>query len=199
MQYRRSDVTGGTWFFTVNLQDRQSDLLVRHVDLLRQIVRDVRRAHPFEIIAMVVLPEHIHAIWRLPEGDADYPLRWSQIKAGFSRGLPPGEPLTPSRIAKRERGIWQRRYWEHQIRDETDLARHVDYIHINPVKHGHVERAADWPYSSIHRFIERGWIAADWSAAAACRLGRAPRSPTPKTKNSQVALKFPGRAPINDL
>ena len=162
MRYRRSTLPGGTWFFTVNLQDRQSDLLVRHIELLREVIRGVRQAHPFEIVAMVVLPEHIHAIWHLPEGDTDYPLRWSQIKAGFSRKLPPGEVVTPSRAAKRERGIWQRRYWEHRIRDETDLARHIDYIHINPVKHGHVWQATHWPYSSIHRFIARGDIPADW-------------------------------------
>ena len=143
MHYRRSIQAGGTWFFTVNLRDRQSDLLVRQIELFRNVVRSVRQAHPFEIIAMAVLPEHLHAIWRLPDGDADYPLRWSQIKAGFSRRLPLDEIVSPSRTAKRERGIWQRRYWEHQIRDEADLARHIDYIHINPVKHGHVPRAAD--------------------------------------------------------
>lgn len=161
MHYQRSIQAGRTWFFTVNLQDRQSNLLVRQIELLRDVVRSIRQAHPFEIIAMAVLLEHLHAIWRLPDGDTDYPLRWSQIKAGFSRRLPLDEIVSPSRTAKRERGIWQRRYWEHQIRDEADLARHIVYIHINPVKHGHVPRAADWPYSSIHGFIARGWIAED--------------------------------------
>jgi putative transposase len=165
MHYRRSDAAGGTWFFTVNLLNRKNDLLVRHIDLLREVIREVRQAHPFEIIAMVVLPEHIHAVWQLPEGDADYPMRWSLIKAGFSRRMAKGEFIRKSRELKRERGIWQRRYWEHQIRDDADLAAHVDYIHINPVKHGHSARAADWPYSSIHRFIRKGWATQDWGYA----------------------------------
>ena len=111
---------------------------------------------------MVVLPEHLHTIWRLPAGDVDFPMRWSLLKAGFSRRINKGERLSPSRVAKRERGIWQRRYWEHQIRDETDLARHVDYIHYNPVKHGWVTRAVDWPHSTLHGYIERGIMSSDW-------------------------------------
>lgn len=151
MRYRRSNIADGTFFFTVNLADRTSSLLTEHIDILRVAVRRTRQAHPFDITAMVVLPDHLHAIWRLPLGDDRYPLRWSLIKSRFSRALPKGELISPSRRRKRERGIWQRRYWEHSIRDETDLARHVDYIHINPVKHGLA--AADWPYSSIHRHI----------------------------------------------
>ena len=111
---------------------------------------------------MVVLPEHLRAIWRLPPGDADYPTRWSLIKAGFSRQLGVGERIRQSRAAKRERGIWQRRYWEHLIRDEADLARHVDYVHFNPVKHGWVARPVDWPYSTLHGYIDRGWVSRDW-------------------------------------
>ena len=153
MFYRRSLVPGGTFFFTVNLADRQSDLLATHIELLRATMRLIRQRHPFEIVAMVVLPDHLHAIWRLPEGDADYPKRWSLIKAGFSRGLPRTETIRASRLVKRDRGIWQRRYWEHQIRGDGDLARHVEYVHFNPVKHGYVKQAAEWPYSSIHRFI----------------------------------------------
>jgi putative transposase len=164
MRYRRSDVAGGTWFFTVNLHDRQSRLLLEHVDTLRGVVRSVRQAHPFEIVAMVVLPDHLHAIWRLPEGDADYPMRWSLIKAGFSRRLPKQGEVSPSRMLKRERGIWQRRYWEHQIRDEADLAAHIDYIHFNPVKHGHVKNAMDWPHSSLHRFVATGQLPDDWAS-----------------------------------
>ena len=138
MHYRRNDAAGGTYFFSVNLAERRSDLLVRHIDSLRASMKSVKDAHPFAILATVVLPEHLHAIWRLPPDDADYPLRWSLIKAGFSRRLAKGERICASRQAKHERGIWQRRYWEHQIRDEIDLARHVDYIHYNPVKHGWV-------------------------------------------------------------
>ncbi|MDO9102554.1 MAG: transposase [Candidatus Nitrotoga sp.] len=126
MLYRRADAAEGTYFFTVNLVVPHSDLLVRHIDDLRAAMKTVKDAHPFAILAMVVLPEHLHAIWRLPSGDTYYPLRWSLIKAGFSRRLAKGEHIRASRQAKRERGIWQRRYWEHQIRDEIDLARHVD-------------------------------------------------------------------------
>ena len=132
MRYRRADAAGGTYFFTVNLAERRSNLLVRHIEDLRAAMKTVKEAHPFAILAMVVLPEHLHAIWRLPPDDADYPLRWSLIKAGFSRRLAKGEHIRASRQAKRERGIWQRRYWEHQIRDEIGLVRHVDYIHFNP-------------------------------------------------------------------
>jgi putative transposase len=162
MRYRRADAEGGTYFFTVNLADRQSDLLVRRWEDLREVIREVRQAHPFSIVAMMVLPDHLHAIWRLPEGDADYPLRWSLIKAGFSRRQATGERIRSSRKARRERGIWQRRYWEHQIRDDADLERHVDYIHFNPVKHHWVARAVDWPYSTLRRDVDRGWIAPDW-------------------------------------
>ena len=166
MRYRRANAEGATYFFTVNLADRKSDTLVRHIDDLRAVINKVKQAHPFSIIAMAVLPEHIHAIWRLPPGDADYPMRWSLIKAGFSRLLPKRERLQQSRTAKRERGIWQRRYWEHQIRDETDLERHVNYIHYNPVKHGWARRAADWPHSTLHSYIERGIVTGDWGGCA---------------------------------
>jgi putative transposase len=165
MQYRRANTAGGTYFFTVNLADRGSDLLVRHIDVLRLVMRKVSQAHPFTIEAMVIMPEHLHAIWRLPSGDADYPLRWSQIKAGFSRRLAKNEIISASRLTKRERGIWQRRYWEHQIRDEDDFARHVDYIHYNPVKHGWAARPGEWPYSTLHHYIEKGIVTADWGVA----------------------------------
>ncbi|MFN0040038.1 MAG: REP-associated tyrosine transposase [Burkholderiales bacterium] len=165
MQYRRSHVAGGTYFFTLNLADRSSDLLVRHMDDFRAVLGHVKRAHPFVLVAMVALPEHLHAIWRLPPGDADYPMRWSLIKAGFSRRIGKSEHVGLSRAGKRERGIWQRRYWEHQIRDESDLARHVDYIHYNPVKHGWVKRPVDWPHSTLHGYIEREIVTPDWGAS----------------------------------
>ena len=166
MYYRRSDVAGGTFFFTVNLADRSSSLLTKHINVLRNSVRKVQHAHLFTIAAMVVLPDHAHAIWMLPAGDCNYPLRWALIKAGFSRQLNKVEPICEARRRKRERGIWQRRYWEHRIRDETDLARHVDYIHINPVKHGYVRAAVDWPYSSIHRYIRQGILPVNWAVDA---------------------------------
>ena len=111
-----------------------------------------------------VLPEHVHAIWTLPPDDADYALRWRLIKTRFSRGLPDTEARSASRVVKRERGIWQRRYWEHAIRNEQDLANNIDYIHINPVKHGYVTRASDWPHSSIHRYIAEGFVSSNWAA-----------------------------------
>jgi putative transposase len=163
MRYRRAWVPGASYFFTVALADRSQQLLTEHIDALRRAFRDVRSAHPFEILAAAVLPEHLHCIWQLPEGDADYPTRWALIKPAFSRQLAPTESISLSRRFKRERGIWQRRYWEHCIRDAEDLQRHVDYIHFNPVKHGHVQRPIDWPHSSIHHYVRKGLLTADWA------------------------------------
>lgn len=160
--YRRNFVPGGSYFFTVNLLDRRTRLLTANIDALRAAFRNVRSRHPFNVDAIVMLPDHLHAIWSLPEGDADFPLRWRLVKSAFSRTLAPGETVSPSRAAKQERGVWQRRYWEHTLRDEADFARHVDYIHFNPVKHGHVSRVSDWPYSSFHRFVQRGLYPQDW-------------------------------------
>ena len=165
MRYRRANIEGGTYFFTVNLADRNSDMLIQQIDDLRTIMRKVKQARPFKILAMVVLPEHLHAVWRLPRGDADYPQRWSLIKSGFSRRQEKGERIHASRNAKRERGIWQRRYWEHQIRDEADLVQHVDYIHFNPVKHGWVKKPVEWPHSTLHGYIERGMAPRDWGCS----------------------------------
>jgi len=165
MRYRRANAAGGTYFFTVNLADRSRRLLVDRIDDLRASVSLVKQRHPFEIRAWVVLPDHLHAIWTLPAGDADFSTRWALIKAGFSRHIERGEWIGASRRAKGERGLWQKRFWEHQIRDETDLQRHVDYVHFNPVKHGHAARATDWPFSSIHRSIRTGDLAEDWAAA----------------------------------
>ena len=171
MRYRRSHVEGGCYFFTVVLADRQTALLVEHIAVLRQALRRVRQRHPFEIVAMVVLPEHLHAVWQMPPDDTDFALRWSLLKSAFSRALPKDERISPSRERKRERGIWQRRYWEHLIRDDDDLARHVDYIHYNPVKHGLVQRPTDWPHSSIHRYVRLGWADAHWGAGEIAGTG----------------------------
>ena len=160
-QYRRAKIEGSVFFFTVVLQDRSSNLLRDEIERLRQSYRTVQQRRPFETIAICVLPDHVHAVWALPEGDADFSARWSLIKSGFSRGLDP-QPRSASKVGKREKGIWQRRYWEHAIRDDADLERYIDYIHFNPVKHGHVTRVADWPHSSFHRYVERGLLAADW-------------------------------------
>lgn len=165
--YTRTRIPGATYFFTVTLAERQgNDLLIKHIDVLRDAFRVVQQAHPFVIEAAVVLPEHLHCLWQLPPGDDDFPKRWRLIKAYFSRMLPRDERVSASRMRKGERGIWQRRYWEHVIRDERDLRHHLDYIHYNPVKHGLVEHAMDWPYSSLHRFVARGLYPADWAASA---------------------------------
>lgn len=162
MRYRRTDVAGATYFFTVNLLNRKQTLLTDHIDTLRFCIKTVKQNHPFHIDATVILPDHLHAIWTLPPGDADFAKRWMLIKTAFSRSLPKNENINQSRKSKRERGIWQRRYWEHLIRDDLDYARHVDYIHYNPVKHGYVDKAVDWPYSSIHQFIEKSIVSSDW-------------------------------------
>jgi putative transposase len=161
--YRRNFVPGGSYFFTLNLADRHLRLLTEHIDLFRNAVRDVKVRHPFAVEATVVLPDHLHALWTLPEGDADFATRWRLIKAAFSRGLPSGDQVSRSRSNKGERGIWQRRYWEHTLRDELDFERHADYIHFNPVKYGHVKRVCDWPYSTFHEMVRRGIYPTDWA------------------------------------
>jgi putative transposase len=171
MQYRRATIEGGTYFFTVNLAERHRTLLVDQVDLLRQMVSRVRKQHPFFIDGFVVLPDHLHAIWTLPRNDPDYATRWMLIKTGFSRRIAKGEQRSPSRTRKGERGIWQRRYWEHLIRDEDDYQRHMDYLHYNPVKHGYVSLAADWPNSSLHRYIKAGFMTRDWGGESAQNEG----------------------------
>lgn len=164
MQYRRTHLPGGTYFFTVNLAERSGTLLVDRIEDLRRAVRVVKERHSFEIVAWVVLPDHLHAICTLPAGDGDCATRWMLIKSRFTRCIEKGERVRASRLRKRERGIWQRRFWEHVITTEESLPRHVDYVHINPVKHGHAMRASEWPYSSIHGYVRRGWVPEDWAA-----------------------------------
>ncbi|MDS4030693.1 MAG: transposase [Candidatus Contendobacter sp.] len=168
--YRRHRVSGGTYFFTVNLAERDRRLLTEHIGALRDAFRRVRAAHPFRIEAVVVLPDHLHTLWTLPAGDHDFSLRWRQLKSAFSRAMETEEHLSASRARKRERGIWQRRFWEHAIRDEEDFSRHVDYIHYNPVKHGHVKSVVEWPYSSFHRHVGWGVYPADWAGAGVADL-----------------------------
>ena len=169
--YRRARVPGATYFFTVNLRERNLDLLVRHIDLLRTTVKATKARHPFHIDAWVVLPEHMHCLWTLPVGDPDFALRWKVIKAGFAKRLPKTETITTSQHSRRERGIWQRRYWEHLIGDENDYQRHFDYIHFNPLKHGHVQCLADWPCSSFHRAVRQGIYLPDWRGGADIEIG----------------------------
>ena len=162
--YIRACVPGGSFFFTVAILERRRALLTSHVDALRAAFARTMQRRPFTIEAMVVLPDHLHCIWTLPPGDTDYSSRWHAIKSTFSRAVPADERLSARRITKGERGIWQRRFWEHSIRDERDFAHHADYIHINPVKHGHAVRACDWPHSTFHRYVERGIYTLDWAA-----------------------------------
>ena len=156
-EYRRLRVAGGFYFFTVCLRDRRSDLLVGNIALLRQAVKRVRAERPFTIDAWTVLPEHLHAVWTLPDGDDDFSGRWRAIKALFSRGVAFG-PAND----RGEHAVWQRRFWEHAIRDEQDFAAHVNYVHFNAVRHGLVRHAADWPYSTFHRAVRAGQYPADW-------------------------------------
>ena len=161
VSYRRNWIAGGTYFFTATLRDRRSTLLADGADLLRETMRDVAARWPFRTEAAVVLPDHLHTVWTLPPGDADYAGRWRAIKAAFTRRMLTAG-ATVECNARGEYTLWQRRYWEHTIRDERDLRRHIDYIHFNPVKHGLVRRAADWPHSTFHRFVARGDLSAEW-------------------------------------
>ena len=163
-EYRRAKVNGASYFFTVNCDQRKGNrVLVDNIDLLRKVFRQVKFDHPFNVNAVVILPDHLHCIWTLPPGDADYKTRWALIKAGFPRGIPANERRSRSRVKRGERGIWQRRLWEHLIRDDQDYTRHVDYIHWNPVKHGWATRVWDWPYSSFHDHVRQGIYPKHWA------------------------------------
>ncbi|WP_035061835.1 REP-associated tyrosine transposase [Andreprevotia chitinilytica] len=164
MDYRRAWHPGGTYFFTVNLLHRQgNDLLIHYVNHLRTAVARVRQLYPFIIHGWVVLPDHLHCVIELPTGDADFAVRWHLIKMIFSKSLPVAEHRSVVRLRRGERGIWQRRYWEHLIRDEADFRAHMDYIHINPLKHGLVRRVADWPSSTFHRLVAQGVYPVEWA------------------------------------
>lgn len=170
-EYRRGWLPGGTWFFTVNLAERRGNrLLVERIELLRLAFRTVQLRHPFSVEAIVILPDHLHCIWTLPPDDTDFSTRWNLIKGQFSRGIGKGEWISESRSRRGERGIWQRRFWEHVIRDDEDFNRHVDYIHWNPVKHRWVRRVADWPYSSFHDHVRRGLYLANWGSEDPVKL-----------------------------
>jgi putative transposase len=165
VRYRRNFVAGGTYFFTVTLYDRKSDALVTHIDALRSSFRAVRGTHHFAIDAIAVLPDHLHIVMTLPEGDTDYSNRLSLIKRRFTTGI----MKTGIRVPRHRNGeiaLWQRRFWEHTIRDEKDLERHIDYVHFNPVKHGLVARVSDWPYSSFHHYVRLGLLPEDWAGDA---------------------------------
>ena len=161
--FRRCRVPGGCYFCTANLLERRGNtLLTDRVDLLREAVRRVRRSRPFTIDAWVVLPDHMHAVWTLPPGDDDFSTRWRLIKTFLVRALPRTEWRSCVRRADGERGNWQRRFWEHAIRDDGDYATHMDYVHFNPVKHGLVASPAAWPYSTFKSCARRGLYPLDW-------------------------------------
>lgn len=165
MQYRRDRTAGGTFFFTVVTHKRRKILCdTDNVGILRDAFKHVKKRHPFEIDAFVLLPDHLHCIWTLPDGDMDFSKRWRLIKSYFTRGCDEGYSLdrSCSKEKKKEQAIWQRRFWEHRIRDDGDRERHVEYIHYNPVKHGLVKSPHDWAHSSFHRFVKEGMCSKDW-------------------------------------
>ena len=155
MNYKRNYTQGGTYFFTVNLHNRRSSLLIDHIDLLRNAISTCRAHYPFTIDAWVVLPDHIHTIWTLPATDSDYSSRWRYIKQTFSRSL--REELGTPQLK-----VWQHRFWEHLIRSDDDYRIHFDYTHRNPLKHQLVTKLADWPYSTFFQAVKAGIYSADW-------------------------------------
>jgi putative transposase len=161
-QMSRLALPGSTIFFSVMLQNRGSDLLIRHVAALRTAVSTVRRRHPFRIDAFVVLPDHLHAILTLPPGDTNHGLRWRRIKAEFARQIGERPQQRASHITKGESGIWQRGFWDHVIRNPEDMDLHLAYCWADPVRHGLVRRAQDWEASSIHRDLRDGRLPDDW-------------------------------------
>ena len=164
VRYRRNFVPGATYFFTVIVDDRRSTVLVDNISVLRDAFSVARHERPFTIDAIVVLPEHLHVVMTLPSDDADFSGRWRRIKSRFSRLVAQGTSL--ERDERGEYRLWQKRFWEHTIRNEADYERHVDYIHYNPVKHGLVTRVCDWPHSSFHRFVRSGIVPIDWAGDA---------------------------------
>ncbi len=164
MSYRRNYIEGGTYFLTLCLANRSTSLLTDYIEELRTAYKQTQEKQPFTVEAMVILPEHLHMIWTLPENDFDYPNRVRLFKGYFSRQLPKylSQVGNASLEKKGELGIWQRRYWEHTIRDQLDFNQHMDYVHYNPAKHGLVVNIADWPYSTFHREVKRGRYTSDW-------------------------------------
>ena len=166
--YRRARLQGGAYFFTLTSFERRPILTDDRCRIaLREVIVDVKKSMPFESIAWVLLPDHLHTIWQLPEGDANFSARWSTIKRNVTQRCKhfTSQPHNQSRQSRREGTLWQRRFWEHLIRDELDLERHLDYIHYNPVKHGYVSQVFEWPYSTFHRYVSDGVYPQDWASA----------------------------------
>jgi len=173
--YRRCYVPGGSFFFTV-VTERRAGILANDQarDCLREAIRHCRQYLPFRVDALVMLPDHVHAIWTMPQDDGDYSKRWGIIKKRFTQNwLASGgseQPVTESQLRYRRRGIWQRRFWEHALRDERDYQNHFDYLHFNPVKHGLVNNVSDWPYSSFHHWVKQGVYAMHWGSGIEDRI-----------------------------
>ncbi len=163
MQYRRHYHQGASYFLTVNLINRSSDLLIKEIETLRNSFKTVKQKYSFYIDAIVILPDHIHMVCTLPDNDAGFSKRIKLIKYYFSYRIAKIERISKSRCKKGERGIWQRRFWEHCMRNETDYRMHIDYIHMNLVRHVYVKRVQDWQYSSFHRFVAEGLLPVEWS------------------------------------
>ncbi len=169
MRYRRQQGKGTTYFFTVVTYQRRKILCKKdNIALIHEAFNYVKERQPFEIDAFVIMPDHIHCVWSLPDGDADFSMRWRMIKSYFTKRceIKYKSMRSASRLDKGEQAVWQRRFWEHQIRDDEDFARHVDYIHYNPVKHGEVEVPKLWAHSSFHRYVEEGIYDSNWGAGS---------------------------------
>jgi putative transposase len=168
MRYRRAFIPGGSFFFTLVTEKRRA--IFKHepnVDTLRAAFASIKAQRPFDIDAIVIMPDHLHCIWTLPPGDLDFATRWRLIKTWFTKHCDPGLRALPNKARqnKQEQAIWQHRYWEHVLRDEADFARHVDYIHYNPVKHSYVATPSAWPHSSFQRYVEAGIYPANWGVS----------------------------------
>lgn len=167
MRYRRAFIPGGSFFFTV-VTEKQRALFndEQNVDTLRCAFQTIKARRPFNIDAIVIMPDHLHCIWTLPPGDRDFATRWRLIKTWFTKHCDTSlrAPPNQARQNKQEQAVWQHRYWEHALRDETDFSRHVDYIHYNQVKHRYTSAPQEWPYSSFHRYVEAGVYPVDWGA-----------------------------------
>lgn len=172
--YTRNFIPGGTFFFTVVTHERRPWLCSDAArNSMRHAIDKVRKNLPFSIDAWVLLPDHLHCIWTLPPGDTDYSSRWRLIKGHVSKSFADDFAegrLSPSRLKRRERGLWQRRFWEHTIKDDADLAAHCDYIYYNPVKHGLCASPREWPFSTFHGFVKSGVYGVDWGDGAMKRL-----------------------------
>ena len=187
VNYRRVLLPGGFYFFTVTLKNRRSRWLVEYIDLLKEAMLETKQKKPYKTEALVVLPDHLHSIWKLPKHDTDYSGRWRNIKRGFTRKLLK-RGCDIKKDKRNEYDVWQRRFWEHVISDERDFENHVNYIHYNPVKHGLVSSVKDWPHSSFHRYVKQGRLPEDWGRFEKVMLSFL--NLFPNKKSPRISLRF---------